>query len=295
MAMSERSRRMGWALACLAGAGLWAARAEAATKVAEGNRGDFLRYFGPMSVKVGSLGGSSTGAGGPNRWAVVVGINRYTQRPEKNLRGCENDVENMLQILTRLYAFPPENIQVLRNEQATKAAIHDALLDMGRKAGPDDLAVYYHSGHGACVPDVHGDDPDEWDECLLPSDFTWNPEASASTCSAPSAAARPAPTAPSRCPPTNGRSAPSASASWSSAVLGAGSTRSEPSGSCPSRCRARRDAEGCCPSHGRCSRTPNGQANAIRSRAFFSRRFQTAWRRPEAITRTNASVSTPRV
>ena len=156
--MGERSRGVGWALACLAGAGLWAACADAGA--------------GSAPAQAGSIGGSSSGAGGPNRWAVLVGINRYTKNPRATLRGCENDVDNMLQILTRLYAFPPENIRVLRNEEATKVAIQEAIADMARKAGPDDLAVYYHSGHGSCVP---GTGPDGWDECLLPTDFTWEP------------------------------------------------------------------------------------------------------------------------
>ena len=102
---------------------------------------------------------------------LLVGINSYPTMP---LRGCVNDIENMRALLRAQYNVADENIQLLLDADATKAAIEDKLRWLAR---PDDgngppLRVFHFSGHGTYVPDRNGDEPDGRDEALVPYDFT---------------------------------------------------------------------------------------------------------------------------
>lgn len=107
----------------------------------------------------------------PVKKALLVGINAYQSSP---LSGCVNDVENMRNILVG-YGFEPDNIRVITDERATKAAIIDRLdwLISGSIAG-DDL-VFHYSGHGSQVRDRNGDElADQMDEILCPVDMNWD-------------------------------------------------------------------------------------------------------------------------
>jgi hypothetical protein len=70
--------------------------------------------------------------------------------------------------------FDPENIRIVLDERATRAAIReriDWLLD-GTADGQE--RVLYYSGHGAQLPDYNAAEvTDHVDECLVPYDFHW--------------------------------------------------------------------------------------------------------------------------
>lgn len=81
-------------------------------------------------------------------WAVVVGISSYNHMPA--LRYTDDDAY-------RMYAFlkspeggglPDEQIRILIDEDATKDEIRIAMENVFAKAGPNDLALLYFSGHG---------------------------------------------------------------------------------------------------------------------------------------------------
>ena len=93
--------------------------------------------------------------------AFLIGIGTYKHLPyitstgEKldHLRGPANDVQRIKDLLVSGYHFSPDNVLVLRNQEATREAIishFDQHLVKGTK--PGDLIVFYYSGHGTRIP-----------------------------------------------------------------------------------------------------------------------------------------------
>jgi uncharacterized caspase-like protein len=119
--------------------------------------------------------GSSSGAavsGAPKKLALLVGINSY-KYPESvsPLAGSVNDVEDMRQVLIGKFEFPPENILVLTDSQATHAAIVGAIqTHLIAKAQPGDIVVFHYSGHGSQMKDVTGKMVSGIDETMVPYD-----------------------------------------------------------------------------------------------------------------------------
>ena len=106
------------------------------------------------------------------KWALLIGIDDYPFFPRDNqLEGCVNDVEMMTLLLRECFRFSVEGIQVLRNEAAHRVAIFEALDSLAAKIQPGDLVVIFFSGHGSRqYEDEADDEPDRWDETLVPHD-----------------------------------------------------------------------------------------------------------------------------
>ncbi len=105
--------------------------------------------------------------------ALICCINSYPGSP---LRGCLNDAENIRQELINL-GFDIMHIKVLREHQATRDGILNALEQLVSSAQKGDHLVFHFSGHGSQVPDqlFTGDgECDGMDEILCPYDFDWN-------------------------------------------------------------------------------------------------------------------------
>lgn len=102
---------------------------------------------------------------------MLVGINSY-KYPDRvpSLAGAINDVEAMKEVLAGRFDFPRENLATLKNEQATHAAIVAGIQQLIAKAKPDDIVVFYYSGHGSQLTDTSGDETDGMDETLVPYD-----------------------------------------------------------------------------------------------------------------------------
>lgn len=123
-------------------------------------------------------------AGTPVKRAVLVGINDYTassfpapdtaplpDRDWEDLQGAVTDVGILRELLISQYGFEPANIITLTDQQATGAAILDALEQhLLRPSKKDDIAFFYYSGHGSQVADSLSDEPDCLDESLVPAD-----------------------------------------------------------------------------------------------------------------------------
>lgn len=103
------------------------------------------------------------------RRALLVGINQYPSSP---LRGCINDIQQMMEILTAFYGFSQQDLCILLDELATMKGILDGLDWLaGGGDEPQVLRVFHYSGHGSYVLDTNGDEPDGRDECLVPFDY----------------------------------------------------------------------------------------------------------------------------
>lgn len=108
----------------------------------------------------------------PRKLALLVGINPYPNFPPRNqLSSCADDVRLMAQVLQERFGFRGRDIARLCNEKATRRGILDALEDLGSQLdGEEDVVLFYYSGHGSRVRDQEGDEPDGWDETLVPHD-----------------------------------------------------------------------------------------------------------------------------
>lgn len=110
-------------------------------------------------------------SGKPTKRALLVGINNY-KYPDRisPLAGSLNDVEDMRQLLIGKFDFPPENIMVLKDSQATHTQIMNAIQDyLIAKAEPGDIVVFHYSGHGSQMKDVTGK-ISGLDETIVPYD-----------------------------------------------------------------------------------------------------------------------------
>ena len=111
----------------------------------------------------------SAGRDEAEKWALLVGIDSY--RNLSNLRGTKNDVADMKDLLVMKFGFPASQVTTLLDEQATRAAILARFeSDLIQKVSENDTAVFYFSGHGAQMRDGSGDEPDGFDETLVPHD-----------------------------------------------------------------------------------------------------------------------------
>jgi hypothetical protein len=120
------------------------------------------------------------------RRAVLVGINDYTaskfltarRRPPApasrdwpNLAGAENDVIAMKEMLSLLYDFEERDIKTFVDQNATRAAILQALEQhLLKPTAKGDVLLFYFAGHGSQVKNSLSDEDDRLDESIVPAD-----------------------------------------------------------------------------------------------------------------------------
>jgi hypothetical protein len=105
--------------------------------------------------------------------ALLIGINQYVI-PGADLRGCVNDVQDMRAVLMEFGGFKRSDITVLTDKAATKKAMMAAIKSLVKSSKKGDVAFLHYSGHGSNVPDDNGDEADQRDEILCPSDLNWD-------------------------------------------------------------------------------------------------------------------------
>jgi len=109
-------------------------------------------------------------ANAPNKRALLIGVNKYPNLPPfSQLRGCVNDVQIMKQTLETSFRFPPSNINILIDEQATVRGIRDAMEKLLADCRTDDIVVFHFSGHGSQMAAL-GDKARGYDESIMPCD-----------------------------------------------------------------------------------------------------------------------------
>ena len=120
--------------------------------------------------------GERAGAAAPTQWALVVGVSDYTNFEDVeggDLPGAENDARAMRDVLIARWGFAPENVRLLVNAGATRAAIEEGINGwLKTNAGPDDHVLFYFAGHGSQVWDENGDEEDGLDETIAPADVS---------------------------------------------------------------------------------------------------------------------------
>lgn len=104
-----------------------------------------------------ALAGCSLDYPAPRKFALVVGINN---NPHTNtLFQCINDATDMAAMLTA-HGFAPIDVRILTEGGARKLDIQNAIADISTQIGPNDLFLFYYSGHGGSL-EYQGSDH-EW-------------------------------------------------------------------------------------------------------------------------------------
>lgn len=88
------------------------------------------------------------------RWAVVIGIDRYKDPAISSLRYATADAESVFRFLTTMGGVKSSNARLLVNKDATQRNIRQVLGDFLRqKALNEDEVIIYYAGHGTTEPD----------------------------------------------------------------------------------------------------------------------------------------------
>lgn len=101
--------------------------------------------------------------------ALFVAIDKYPPNSGWAEIHATNDYNIILPIL-RESGYEDKNITTLINEKATKAAITKALTNLQRWSAKGDFIYVHFSCHGQQMLDDNGDEPDGFDEALIPYD-----------------------------------------------------------------------------------------------------------------------------
>lgn len=85
-----------------------------------------------------------------NTYAIVVGISQYENRSIPALQYADRDAQQFTEFLQSPSGgnVPAKNIRLLINEQATFAAIYNAMYALLDEVGKNDRVFFYFSGHG---------------------------------------------------------------------------------------------------------------------------------------------------
>jgi caspase domain-containing protein/uncharacterized protein DUF4384 len=106
---------------------------------------------------------------GSRRVALCVGISDFADAQIRDLAVSHRDAAAMAETLQQRCGF--ERAWVLANEQATRQNIENAIRrQLPAFTRPGDTVLIYWSGHGSRCADTDGDEPDGFDEYLVPHD-----------------------------------------------------------------------------------------------------------------------------
>lgn len=106
---------------------------------------------------------------GQQKRALLIGVGSYPAELGWSSLSAKNDIEYLKNVLP-LKGFDPSKMQVLLNEQATKAGIERAFSKLISESGAGDIIMVHFSGHGQQITDDSDDEPDGFDEAWIPID-----------------------------------------------------------------------------------------------------------------------------
>ncbi len=106
--------------------------------------------------------------------AILFGINNY--KSISSLRGCENDLLDVRQLLIDDFGFSPNNIHVYKNEQVVKKTVEAEFRWLAKDSRAGDRLVFHFSGHGSYTTSKSPDK--DIDELLCLYDMDWKKESS---------------------------------------------------------------------------------------------------------------------
>jgi hypothetical protein len=162
------------------------------------------RFLGMILLGLcGSLLFVSAEVRAETRRALIIGIDKYVppqspaaestsaggqDRPSSSnapavrgrwsdLDGAVNDADDMRDALITRYDFKPENILVLRNNEATRERILAGIRDhLVKPTQPGDAVVFFYAGHGSQELNPQSEEQDKKDETIVPADSSQGAE-----------------------------------------------------------------------------------------------------------------------
>ena len=111
---------------------------------------------------------------GGDRWAVVIGVDRYESRQVPTLRYSVRDAEALHQFLTGPGGFKKDNVVLLTDRAERKPTLRNIKWALGtfltRSAKKDDTVLVFFAGHGVPEIDPRGVERDGLAKYLAPAD-----------------------------------------------------------------------------------------------------------------------------
>ena len=111
--------------------------------------------------------------GNESCYALIIGIGAYQDENIRGLRYTEADARAFYDMLTdpERAGFPPANVKLLLDEQATMFNVRDAMSRwLFSRAQPDSTVIVFFAGHGHAERDRTGTEEDGFAKYLLPWD-----------------------------------------------------------------------------------------------------------------------------
>ena len=103
------------------------------------------------------------------RYGLIIAVGDYPAKTGWSSISSINDIPLINNTLVN-QGFKPENITILKNEEATRVGILKAINNLQSKIKLGDIIVIHYSGHGQQIFDNNGDEIDGKDEAIVPYD-----------------------------------------------------------------------------------------------------------------------------
>jgi len=107
------------------------------------------------------LGGKNFAPRSAGETRMVINAMDYKQT--QNPLTCTIDAGNMKELAESCCI---SDLSVMLNEECTKENVEAKIREVGSRCMPDDVFVYYYSGHGTNIKDMSGDEADGNDEAF---------------------------------------------------------------------------------------------------------------------------------
>lgn len=141
------------------------------TSYRPGDTGDYVLSFErgtpvPSARNPGVAGGgngANTGNGGANVYGIFAGITDYPGGIS-DLDECANDARKMVETLSNNGLISPDRYVLLTDSQVTRSAVTQAFQRFSAQMGPNDVFIFFFSGHGARHAIAAGSDLHEIDD-----------------------------------------------------------------------------------------------------------------------------------
>jgi cephalosporin hydroxylase len=112
---------------------------------------------------------SSSATEKPVKHALIIAVGNYPKNTGWNPISSTNDVAIIKDALLT-QGFEDRNIKVIVDAAATKQGIVHQLKLLTESVNAGDVVVVHFSGHGQQILDDNGDEPDGYDESIIPFD-----------------------------------------------------------------------------------------------------------------------------